>query len=90
MRVKLFLDDNLGTQQVTLIWDNVPNVTLYNVYWSNFPGVTKRYGNKISTENNSATIKGLKRGTAYCFVVTTVNDSEESEESEEISFTVGQ
>jgi hypothetical protein len=85
-----FLDDNLGTQQVTLTWDNVPNATSYNVYWSNFPGVTKRNGNKISAENNSAIIKGLKRGTTYYFVVTTVNDSEESEESEEISFTVGQ
>lgn len=84
-----FLDDNLGTQQVTLTWENVPNATSYNVYWSNSPGVTKHNGIKISTPKNSATIKGLKRGTTYYFVVTTVNDLGESQESEQLSFTVG-
>jgi hypothetical protein len=82
--------DNLETQHITLTWDIVPNVTSYNIYWDNFPGVTKRSGNKISTENNFATIKGLKRGATYYFVVTTVKESEESAESKELSFTVGQ
>jgi len=87
---RTFLYDNLETQHVTLTWENVPNANSFNVYWSDFPGVTKRNGNKISTEKNTATIKGLKHGTTYYFVVTIVKDSEESEESEELSLTVGQ
>lgn len=35
-------------------------------------------------------IKGLKKGRKYYFVVTAVNASGESKESEEFSFTVGQ
>ena len=83
-------DGNPETGQVTLAWDVVPDATAYNVYWSDSSGVKKHSGNKVSTLNNSVIIKGLKRGTTYYFVVTAVNESGESKESEELSFTVGE
>jgi fibronectin type 3 domain-containing protein len=82
--------DNLAAGQVKLAWDTVPSATSYNVYWSVSPGVTKQNGNKISNVKNPVTITGLKLGTTYYFVVTSVNDSVESKESEELSYTVGE
>ena len=78
------------TQDVTLGWKDVPNATSYNIYWSDTPGVTKKNGTKISNVKNPHKIKGLKKGEKYYFVVTAVNASGESKESEEISFLVGQ
>jgi hypothetical protein len=84
------IDDSARTREITLTWDRVPGATSYNVYWSASPGVTRRNGNKVSDiKNPGTTIKGLKPGTTYYFVVTTVKGSEESPESEEMSFTVG-
>jgi fibronectin type 3 domain-containing protein len=78
------------TRDVTLAWDDVPNATSYNIYWSDKPGVTKKNGIKISNVKNPHTITGLKKGEKYYFAVTAVNASGESKESEEFSFTVGQ
>jgi hypothetical protein len=78
------------TQDVTLAWDDVPNVTFYNIYWRNKPGVTKKNGTKIANVKNPHKVTGLKKGETYYFVVTAVNASGESEESEEISITAGQ
>jgi len=78
------------THDVTLGWKDVPNATSYNIYWSDKPGVTKKNGTKISNVKNPHKIKGLKKGGKYYFVVTAVNASGESKESEEISFLVGQ
>jgi len=47
-------------------------------------------GTKISNVKNPYKIVGLKKGGKYYFVVTAVNASGESEESEEFSFIVGQ
>jgi fibronectin type 3 domain-containing protein len=74
-------------KNVTLGWDHVPNAISYNIYWNDSPGVTKKNGKKISNVKNPHTFKGLKPGTYY-FVVTAVNESGESEESEEFSLTV--
>jgi fibronectin type 3 domain-containing protein len=74
-------------RNVTLAWDNVPNAISYNIYWNDSPGVTILNGKKIYNVKNPHTIKGLKPGTYY-FVVTTVNEFEESRESAELSFTV--
>ena len=87
---KSIQDPKSGTSEkgnVTLAWDNVPDAISYNIYWNDSPGVTIRNGNKISKVKNPHTIKGLKPGTYY-FVVTAVNEYGESEESEELSFTV--
>ena len=78
------------THDVTLGWKDVPNATYYNIYWSDKPGVTKKNGTKISNVKNPHKITGLKKGGKYYFVVTAVNASTESKESEEISFIVGQ
>jgi fibronectin type 3 domain-containing protein len=78
------VDNNVGTKKVTLAWDVVPEATSYNVYWDKSKGFSKRDGNKISTEKNSVTITGLKRGNTYYFVVTAVNEAGESGASEEI------
>ena len=78
------------TQDITLGWKDVPNATSYNIYWSDKPGVTKKNGTKISNVKNPHKITGLKKGGKYYFVVTAVNASGESKESEEISFLVGQ
>jgi fibronectin type 3 domain-containing protein len=77
-----------GVEKVTLAWDIVPEATSYNVYWGNSKGFSMRDDNKISTVQNSATIAGLKRGSTYYFVVTAVNESGESGESEELSYFV--
>jgi fibronectin type 3 domain-containing protein len=78
------------THDVTLAWDDVPNATSYNIYWSDKPGVTKKNGTKISNVMNPHKIKGLKKGEKFYFIVTAVNASGESKESKELSFTVGQ
>ena len=83
-------DHESGTSKnkdVTLAWDDVPNATSYNIYWSDSPGVTMLNGKKISNAKNPYTIKGLKPGTYY-FVVTAVNAFGESAESAEFSFSV--
>ena len=83
-------EDNLATGQVTLTWDKVPSATSYNVYWSDSPGVNRQNGNKISNVKIPVTIKGLKHGNTYYFVVTAVNGIEESKESEVLSYTAGE
>jgi len=84
------IKDSDETKQITLTWDGVPGADSYNVYWSTSPGVTRRSGNKISDiKSPRTTIKGLKPGGTYYFVVTTIKGSQESPESDEIPFTVG-
>jgi fibronectin type 3 domain-containing protein len=80
----------LTSDEVMLTWDDVTYATAYNIYWSDKPGVTKKNGTKISNVKNPYKITGLQKGKKYYFIVTTVNASGESKESEEISFIVGQ
>jgi len=77
------------TSDVALGWNDVANATSYNIYYSDKPGVTKKNGIKISNVKNPHKITGLKKGKKYYFVVTAVNASAESKESEEVSFSVG-
>jgi len=83
-------DSTPQTHDVILAWDDIPNATSYNIYWSDKPQVTKKNGTKISNVKNPHKIEGLKKGKKYYFVVTAVNASGESKESQELSFTVGQ
>ena len=78
------------TGQVTLQWDPVPNAISYNIYWNTNPGVSKINGKKIENAINPTTIKDLKVGATYYFVVTAVNETGESETSKEISHTISQ
>lgn len=77
-----------GTKQVKLAWDSIPNSISYNIYLRNSPGVSRHNGLKISNVKNPYTVTNLRPGTTYYFVVTSVNESGESKESEELSFTV--
>ena len=77
-------------RDVTLAWDHVPGASTYNLYWSDKPGVTRRNGVKIKNAENPYKFKDLTKGKKYYFVVTAVNASGESKESEEFSFTVEQ
>jgi len=79
-----------GSSDVTLAWDDVPNATSYNIYWSDKPGVNRQNGTKISNVKNPYKMKGLKKGKKYYFVVTAVNASGESNPSDEFAFVVGQ
>jgi hypothetical protein len=72
--------------QVTVTWDNVPKAVSYNIYWSHSPGVTRQNGKKIANVTNPYTFKGLERGKMYYFVVTAMAGSNESKESNELSF----
>jgi hypothetical protein len=87
---EIVLGDGPGGHHITLNWDNAPNATSYNIYWRNSPGVTKRNGKKITNLKNSVKISGLKAGMTYYFVVTTVSGSQESDISEEMSYTAGE
>ena len=78
------------TRDVTVSWDDVPGAVSYNIYWSDQPGVTKQNGTKIPNVKNPHKIAELKKGKKYYFVVTAVNASGESKESEELSITVGE
>jgi len=80
----------LTSDEVTLTWDDVTYATAYNIYWSDKPGVTKKNGTKISNVKKPYKMTGLQKGKKYYFIVTSVDASGESKESEEISFIVGQ
>ena len=78
---------NLGSGEVTLLWNKIPGATLYNIYLSKSPGVTKLSGSKIPNVTNPIKIHQLEPGNTYYFVVTAVNGSRESRESKELSYT---
>jgi hypothetical protein len=77
-----------GNAQVTISWNSVPNATSYNIYWSNYSGVSKGMGTKIANITNSYyTHRGLTNGTTYYYVVTAVNSYGESPASSQVSAT---
>jgi outer membrane protein OmpA-like peptidoglycan-associated protein len=73
--------------KVTLLWNEIPGSTSYNIYMSKSPGVTRLSGSKINSATNSLLINQLEPGETYYFVVTVVNEQGESEESKELSYT---
>lgn len=78
----------MANGKMTVAWDNVPNANAYNIYWRTTPGVTMQNGTKIPGVISPFTFTGLKRGTTYYFVVTSIGQAGESQESEELSFSV--
>ena len=77
----------LTSGNVTLLWNDIPGATSYNVYMSGVPGITKLRGDKISNVTNPKKIRQLEPGETYYFVVTVVDEHGESEESKELSYT---
>jgi hypothetical protein len=79
----------LATQSVTFGWEasTDPRVVGYNIYYGTSSHV---YTSKVSVGNvTTATISGLVEGTTYYFAATTYDDqNQESDYSDEISYTV--
>jgi hypothetical protein len=74
--------------ELTVVWDNAPGAVSYNIYWRTAPGVTKQNGTKIAGVKSPYTFTGLKAGATYFFIVTSVSQVGESQESEELSFSL--
>ena len=79
---------NSESREMTVAWDSVPNAISYNIYWLETPGVTKQNGKQIKDVKSPFTFRRLNRGATYYFVVTSVSQAGESEESVELSFSV--
>ena len=79
--------NDLISANVTLLWNEIPGATSYNIYMSKSPGVTKLSGSKIPNVTNPIKINQLESGKTYYFVVTVDNGSGESKESKELSYT---
>ena len=77
----------LVSGKATLLWNEIPGATSYNVYVSESPRVTKLSGLKIRDVTIPFKINQLEPGKTYYFVVTVVNELGESEESRELSYT---
>lgn len=78
---------NAGDGRVSVTWTSVPGAFEFNVYYGTAPGVTKANGTKVDDLHSPSTIRHLTNGTTYYFVVTSVNDSGESDISAEASAT---
>lgn len=77
-----------GDGEVSLSWAAAANAAAYNVYYSTTQGVKKISGTRFATTTStSAVVTGLKNDTVYYFVVTAMNSSSESSESNEVSAT---
>ena len=81
------LASTLVSGEATLLWNEIPGDSSYNIYVSRSPGVTKLSGFKIPNVTNPFKINQLELGRTYYFVVTVVNGSGEGEESRELSYT---
>ncbi|MRR57927.1 MAG: hypothetical protein EG824_06930 [Deltaproteobacteria bacterium] len=77
-----------GDGEVSLNWTDAYNAAAYTVYYATSQGVKKTSGTKFATTTStSAVVTGLKNDTVHYFVVTSVNSSGESSESNEVSAT---
>ena len=74
-----------GNGQVTISWTAVSGATSYNIYWSTTSGVTIANGTKISGATSPYIQSGLTNGITYYYVVTAVNNDEESTPSPQVS-----
>jgi mono/diheme cytochrome c family protein len=76
-----------GASQVTLTWPAVAGAAFYNAYWSTATGVTISAGTKIAAISSPFVHTGLTAGTAYFYVITSVNGAGESVASSQVTAT---
>ena len=76
-----------GASEVRVDWAPVAYATSYNVYYGTAPGVTPATGTKVPATGDTWVVPALANGTAYYFVVTSVNAAGESAASAEVSAT---
>ncbi|MBF0533231.1 MAG: fibronectin type III domain-containing protein, partial [Candidatus Omnitrophica bacterium] len=69
-----------GTNQITLYYNWVKNISGYNIYYGTQPGV---YGQPKRASGSAYDLTGLDSGTKYYLSVTTLNASGESAKSPE-------
>ncbi len=79
----------LVSGEVTLMWKDVDNSVVYNVYSSKSPGVTVYNSYKISHVTSPFTITRLEPGANYYFMVTAEDASGRIWKSKEKSYTTG-
>lgn len=79
-----------GKNQVTIAWTPVAGATSYVIYWSTTSGVSGPAGTNgtpLYGVTNPYIQTGLTAGTAYYYVVTSVNANAESPPSDQVSAT---
>ncbi len=76
-----------GDGKNTVAWSIVNDADSFNIYWKNSPGVTPANGFRIQNVVNPHTHKNLINGTAYYYIVTSVNTAGESIPSNEATAT---
>jgi hypothetical protein len=76
-----------GNGQNTITWDDVPEATSYNVYWSETYPVTKAEANRIPRVLSPYIHSGLTNGKTYYYMVTSAAANVESDESWTVSGT---
>lgn len=65
--------------QITLNWNKVEGASSYNIYFSISPNVTTASGTKVGRiSETSYAHTGLKNNSMYYYIVTAINDTEES------------
>ncbi len=74
-----------GNEQNVITWTNVPGATSYNISWNTTGSVT--VGENVLTETSPYIHSGRTNNTKYYYIVTAVNNTEESFASSEISAT---
>ncbi len=77
----------LESGEITLSWEPLPDAVSYDVYLSDFPGVTIFNSHKIPVFNDSVSIIKLKPGVTYHILVIALLESGESRRSKEMAFT---
>lgn len=76
-----------GVKKIELSWNDIPEATSYNVYYSTQSGVTTTTGTKASNLAPPVSQSGLAPNTAHYYIVTAVNRVGESVPSPEVSTT---
>jgi lysophospholipase L1-like esterase len=76
-----------GYSKATIAWDNVAGATSYNIYFSTTSRFLKSTATKIAGVTSPNVVTPLDPGTQYYFVVTAVNDADESVQSSEVTVT---
>ena len=79
------LSARAGSEQVSLTWNRMPNVTGYRVDWQALSD--PRQSGSLYVEVNRAEITGLENLTAYQFTVTAVNGSWSGKPSQPVTAT---
>lgn len=79
------IDALAESEKVTITWDRVSTASSYNIYWSNYPGVSKFTGTVIRNVTSPYVHLNLTNGLNYYYVVTAENVYGESPESAEVN-----